>query len=67
LYRNFFGKKEHILALDEYMEILDFTEMHPGIFKYGEMGFLNFMLFRAADEGRIRLGKAPDATDCSRF
>ncbi|HEY9675262.1 MAG TPA: hypothetical protein V6D11_27720 [Waterburya sp.] len=44
-----------ILKLDEYIEILDFTEKHPGIFKYGEMGFLNYMLFQAADAGRIRL------------
>ncbi len=44
-----------IFNLDEYMEILDFTEKHPGIFKYGEMGFLNYMLFRAADAGKIRL------------
>jgi len=48
-----------IFSLDEYIEILDFTEKYPKIFKYGEMGFLNFMLFRAADAGRIRLGKAP--------
>lgn len=45
-----------IFTLEEYLDILDFTEQHPGIFKYGEMGFLNFMLFRAADAGRIRLG-----------
>lgn len=48
-----------IFSLDEYIEILDFTEKHPNIFKYGEMGFLNFMLFRAADQGRIRLSQAP--------
>ncbi|HEY9603597.1 MAG TPA: hypothetical protein V6C85_18420 [Allocoleopsis sp.] len=53
----FFGTKG-IFSLDEYIDILDFTENHPGLFKYGEMGFLNFMLFRAADEGRIRLGQA---------
>ena len=44
-----------IFSLDEYIEILDFTEKHPGIFKYGEMGFLNYMLFQAADAGKIRL------------
>jgi hypothetical protein len=53
----FFGTRD-IFSLDEYSKILDFTEKNPGIFKYGEMGFLNFMLFRAADEGRIRLGQA---------
>ncbi|HEY9612719.1 hypothetical protein [Allocoleopsis sp.] len=54
----FFGTRG-IFSLEEYIEILDFTEQHPGIFKYGEMGFLNFMLFRAADAGRIRLGQVP--------
>lgn len=44
-----------IFSLGEYIEILDFTEKHPGIFKYGEMGFLNYMLFQAADAGKIRL------------
>jgi hypothetical protein len=53
----FFATKD-IFSLDEYVDILNFTEKYPGIFKYGEMGFLNFMLFRAADEGRIRLGQA---------
>lgn len=48
-----------IFSLDEYIEILDFTEKYPNIFKYGEMGFLNFMLFRAADQDRIKLGQAP--------
>ncbi|MGB5960404.1 MAG: hypothetical protein WBG73_07080 [Coleofasciculaceae cyanobacterium] len=48
-----------IFSLDEYLEILDFNAKYPNIFKYGEMGFLNFMLFRAADQGRIRLGQAP--------
>lgn len=54
----FFATRD-IFSLDEYTDILNFTEKHPGVFKYGEMGFLNFMLFRAADEGRIRLGTAP--------
>jgi hypothetical protein len=53
----FFATRD-IFSLDEYIDILNFTEKYPGVFKYGEMGFLNFMLFRAADEGRIRLGKA---------
>ncbi|MGK7905500.1 MAG: hypothetical protein AB4352_29660 [Hormoscilla sp.] len=51
----FFARRE-MFSLEEYIEILDFTEKHPNIFKLGEMGFLNFMLFKAADEGRIRLG-----------
>jgi hypothetical protein len=54
----FFATRD-IFSLEEYVDILDFTEKNPEIFKYGEMGFLNFMLFRAVDVGRIRLGQVP--------
>jgi hypothetical protein len=50
-----FFAKRNVFSLEEYAEILDFTEEHPGIFKYGEMGFLNFMIFRAAQEKRLRV------------
>ena len=50
-----FFAKRNIFSLEEYVEILDFTVAHPGIFKYGEMGFLNFMIFRAAQENRLRV------------
>ncbi|HIK29527.1 MAG: hypothetical protein N3E45_11005 [Oscillatoriaceae bacterium SKW80] len=52
----FFGKRD-IFSISEYRNILEFIEENPEVFKYGEMGFLNFMIFRAADEGRIRLGQ----------
>jgi hypothetical protein len=52
----FFATRD-MFSLEEYIDILDFIEKYPGIFKYGEMGFLNFMLFRAADAGKIRLGQ----------
>ena len=47
-----------IFELREYQEMLDFVQAHPGMFFPGEQGFLNFMLFRAFEEGRIRLGHA---------
>ena len=47
-----------IFTLEEYIEILDFTDRYPHIFKYGDMGFLNFMLWRGADAGKIRVGNA---------
>lgn len=52
-----FFAKRGIFSLDEYIEILNFNAQHPGLFKYGEMGFLNFMIFRAVEEGRIRWNK----------
>ncbi len=52
----FFAKRD-VFSLDEYIDILDFVAENPQIFKYGEMGFLNFMIFRAVSEGKIRLGQ----------
>ncbi|MBD1922865.1 hypothetical protein H6F77_17575 [Microcoleus sp. FACHB-831] len=51
-----FGTRD-IFTLEEYIEILDFKDKHPNVFKYGDMGFLNYMIFRAADQGRLRLGQ----------
>ena len=50
-----FFAKRGVFSLEEYVEILDFTAANPRIFKYGEMGFLNFMIFRAAQENRLRV------------
>lgn len=50
----FFGTRDSF-SLAEYEEILQFTEQHPDVFKYGEMGFLNFMIFRADQERRLRI------------
>ncbi|MDY7016016.1 MAG: hypothetical protein SVX43_20945, partial [Cyanobacteriota bacterium] len=50
-----FGTRD-IFPLEEYVEILDYLDKKPGVLKYGDMGFINYMMFRAADEGRLRLG-----------
>lgn len=50
--------KRDIFSLTEYKEILDLKDKEADLFKYGEMGFLNFMLFRAKQEGRLRVGAA---------
>lgn len=52
----FFAKRD-VFNLDDYIAILDFVEKYPKVFKYGEMGFLNFMIFRGVNEGKIRLGQ----------
>jgi hypothetical protein len=54
----FFAKRD-VFSLSEYVELLNFIEKHPGIFKHGEMGLLNFMIFRAAERGKIRLAQEP--------
>lgn len=48
-----------LFTVDEYLALLDFADAHPGVFLGGEMGLLNFLIFRAAQEGRIRVGSAP--------
>ncbi|AFZ06062.1 hypothetical protein Osc7112_1543 [Oscillatoria nigro-viridis PCC 7112] len=50
----FFGKRG-VFSLEEYRKILDFNDEHPEIFKYGDMGFFNLMVFRAAQEGKLRV------------
>ena len=50
--------KRGLFTIKEYQEMLDFVRAHPDVFFPGEQGFLNFMLFRAQEEGRIRVGNA---------
>jgi hypothetical protein len=52
-----FGKK-NMFDIAEYEEILALLDKHPKLFKYGEMGFLNFMFFRAKQESRLKIGAA---------
>lgn len=44
-----------IFDIKEYQEIRSFNNTHPGVFFPGEQGFLNFMLFNAKEQGRVRV------------
>jgi hypothetical protein len=50
-----FASRRNAFELDEYKRILRLNEKHPGQFKFGEMGFLNLMVFRAAQKGALRV------------
>lgn len=52
----FFAKRD-IFRIDEYLDILELSYKKPKMFYPGEQGFLNFMICRAADEGRISIGQ----------
>lgn len=54
-----FFARRGIFALEDYLELLDLTERHPGLFLGGEMGLLNFMIFRAAGRGALRVANQP--------
>jgi hypothetical protein len=53
----FFGTRG-IFSIEEYRHILDICVKDPKVFKMGEQGFLNLMLFQAADQGKIRIAQA---------
>lgn len=49
----FFATKG-IFSLQDYLSILDLKQQRPNLFKFGEMGLLNFMLCQAEEAGKIR-------------
>jgi len=52
-----FGTK-NVFPIEEYRYILNFVDKHPNIFKFGDMGFLNYLLFKLSKENKIRLGSS---------
>ena len=53
----YFGRRG-VLDLERYLEFLRFKQRNPGLV-YGDQGPFNFMLFGAADEGRVRVRQRP--------
>jgi hypothetical protein len=51
-----FGKRG-ALDLQRYKDIMQVVENNPGMFKYGDMGFFNYLLFTAKEEKKLRLGQ----------
>lgn len=47
-----------MLGLDEYLELVRLLKSAPGMF-YADQGLLNFMVFKAADDGKVRLDQRP--------
>lgn len=52
----FFAKRD-IFSLDDYLDMLDLVKKNPNTFFFGEQGFLNFMVFRDFEAGKLRLGQ----------
>jgi hypothetical protein len=49
-----FFARRGILDLDRYLELVEFTKTHPGVF-LSDQGLFNFMLFNGVDDGSIRV------------
>lgn len=50
-----FFAKRGIFELAEYVKMLDFCEKNRGMFKFGEQGLLNFMIFQGVEQGKFRV------------
>jgi hypothetical protein len=50
-----FFAKRGVFDLSRYREVLDFTKRHPNVFKFWEMGFLNFLIFESKDLRKNRV------------
>ncbi len=50
----FFAKKG-IFELADYEKMLELRKKHPGMFKFGDQGLLNLMIFRGVQEGKFRI------------
>ena len=50
--------RKYIWDLNEYIQILDLRAKEPEMFFYGDMGFINFMMFSGSDKGDFRLDQA---------
>lgn len=53
-----FVARRNLFNIAEYQELLELNERYPWTFKFGEMGLLNLMIFRAHYQNRIKLGFA---------
>lgn len=47
--------KKGVFEIEEYKEIIEKVKKHPNMFRYGEMGFLNYMIFSALQKGMVRV------------
>lgn len=52
----FFGKRDS-LNFEDYKEAFELKKDHPGLFSHNDQGILNFLFFKLADEGKIRIKK----------
>ena len=46
-----YSLKRDCFSIDEYKYLIELSKSDPTIFKFGEMGMLNLMVFRAIDQG----------------
>jgi lipopolysaccharide biosynthesis glycosyltransferase len=50
----FFSRKQ-VFDLEWYKELIELSKKEPNLFKYGEMGMLNYMIFRSVQDEKINV------------
>jgi hypothetical protein len=53
-----FLMRRNCLKLERYQELMEIGKDHPHLFKFGEMGLLNLMVFEAAQNGPLKVEQA---------
>jgi len=54
----FFARRGAIREKD-YLSLLQIAEEHPKLFRFWEMGLLNYMIFQGEDAGRLQVKRVP--------
>ena len=50
-----YSLKRDCIPIEEYKRIMKLSRFDPNLFKFGEMGLLNLMVFRAVDKGQLSI------------
>lgn len=50
-----FFSRRNSLKLHDYIKALEISKLKPSVFKFWEMGILNFLIFQSADNGSCRV------------
>jgi len=49
-----FFTKKNVFPLEWYESLYEFSKSEPNVFKFGEMGMLNYMIFKSSEQGRLK-------------
>ncbi len=54
-----YAARKNAFSLDEYKALVEVMKQNPKLFPIGEMGFLNYMIFNAMENGRLNVQQRP--------
>lgn len=51
-----FAARRNVIGFDHYLEIKELSDRNPGLFAFGDMGILNYLVHSLSQKGEIRSG-----------